>query len=224
MRYISLILLLLLTACSNENIHKEYIDNMDGTITINKYKNNKLISAINYDKYDTTKKRGAALYYDSSERLIKKEHHLFGRLVGSYYEYYNSGKPKLYICHDSFGDTMFLRSYDKDANIIKDEGQLFADGISDELYKIDNQQYLTYHFFLATPPYTSYEKESFLINLKTNDTLMPIRNDVIMEWHLKSHFKVTKKGTYKCILAITVTDSSKRKKFRVTNTAEIDIE
>lgn len=175
---------------------------------------NVLQSEISFGK-DGINKEGKALYYERG-KLVRLAYYKRNKLVGSYIEYYNNGKPKLFICHDSYGDTLFLRSYDMEGNILKEQGSMATLGFLSEK-GLEANRMVSYNSFIVDAPHTSVNVDNYFLYNDLRDTLYPIKELVSYGWIHSYFFKLSQPGKYKYRQVTLIRDSIKGKAYRMTD-------
>ncbi|HTN46340.1 MAG TPA: hypothetical protein VL098_08345 [Flavipsychrobacter sp.] len=182
-----LVFVLFIIGCNTHEEFKYFVD-QNGDIAVEKYQEGKIVERISYLS-DTTTKEGAATYYQNNS-ILKTEHWNNGKLSGSYLEYIKN-KPSLFICFDSYGDTVFLRTFAGD-KISHEEGNILPHGTLeiDHLYADSTVRYVS---FIVKPPHVGIDVKNYLINLDNNDTIVPLKATEMYDWVNYSTFKVIKK-------------------------------
>lgn len=200
-----LIILLLPFSCSfidNESREESRFISGNDYVIVEKYNNDTLLSQIKYAS-DTQTRRGEAKFYKGG-RLVKIENWDDNTLVGSFMTL-ESGMPTLFICHDSYGDTIFLRIYNG-RQIGLDSGQILPHGIL-QLDNLDKDSTVEYAAFIVKPPYTSVSTESYIVDLISSDTIPPYKLESYYDWANYYTFKIIKPGKYKHIRITRIIDS-----------------
>ena len=128
MKYLPVIFLFIISCQRQQSLRFEYIKNTNGTLIEKRYYGQLLISEITYLK-DSVVREGQAKFYKNG-KLSKSLNYTDGNLVGSHLEYYDNGQVSLYVCHDWYGDTIFLRRYDTSGKISFESGEIAAQGIT----------------------------------------------------------------------------------------------
>jgi len=176
----------------------------DSLIVRKEFLKDTLQSIVTYRK-DTLIKEGKATYYEHG-KSIEEMYYSDNKLAGSHLIYDETGL-KLYICHDSYGDTVFLRKY-KGKEIVFETGKILPHGVlSDSHFETDGT--ITYASFIVKPPFTKIWINSFLINLNNNDTIKPIGTEVNYDWGHYYTFKVISNNQYKYYQCTYFIDSLK---------------
>ena len=196
-----IILFLFLQGCSKREDVKYYVDER-GNIIIEKYEAGKVKQQISYLP-DTVTREGKAVYYQDGI-ITKIEHWNNGKLTGSHIEYANNN-PVLFICHDSYGDTVFLRKF-SGRKILTEEGNILPHGVL-ETDHLNNDSTLRYVSFIVYPPYVNVRFKSYVLNLINGDTINPIKTVKMYDWVHYNFFRLKEKGSYKYRQVMYLTDS-----------------
>lgn len=199
------VIFLAFAGCSNQQQNIKYSIGKNGNLIVEKYNAGKIESRISYLS-DTATKDGKSIYYQEGKNIEKIEHWNNGKLAGSYIQY-ERDTPVLFICHDSYGDTIFLRTF-SGRKIISEAGNMLPHGVleTDNLNKDGTVRYVG---FIVAPPYVGIKVKNYVVNTDNNDTLKPIRTEEEYGWVNYSTFKVTNDGNYKFRQVVYLTDSLK---------------
>ena len=138
-----------------------------------------MLSIISYLN-DSIRREGKAEFYEHG-KLTKGMYFSRGNLVGNYIEYYNNGKPSLYICFDSYGDTIFIRKYKMDKKVLYEHGEIDVKNIinQDSLEKFHS---IIQYSLIVRPPHSSIAIDNYFVSNNKIDTLRPISRKIIYGW------------------------------------------
>ena len=144
-----------------------------------------------------------------------------GKLAGSYIEYDSLGKPRKYICYDSYGVPIFQRTYDKQANIVYEKGDLIEHGVLNK-HRLVDDKLVSYNSFIVKPPYSSIIVNNYFLNVSTKDTIRSFNYTELFDWEYVYFFRIHEQGKYIYYQFTTVIDSIRKKKYIIRDSIVSD--
>lgn len=179
-----IVLSIFMSSCFNSSDKEEVIEfRKVGKNLIRTFIDENGLKHINYYNLDTVK-FGKELIYKENQ-LVEQIFWDNDRRVGSS-TFFINGLPNYYICFDSFGDTIFSRSFNGQ-KILQEKGEILSHGFLDLKDKKCNDIF-DYNRFVPQPPYCSINYESFIIDLNNNDTIYPFRKETKYNWIFTDYF------------------------------------
>jgi len=221
-------MLFIFASCKYEKNGKicNYIDSAFVCRTIS---NSHLIKLQTFKKAKTEILDGVSYNFSIKGDTLVKSYYSDGKLIGGYYEYYPNGRPKRYICFDSFNqDTMFYREYGLDNKITKEKGELlYGKGYTSyDESRLKDDGLLDFYSVLVAPPISSSAVKVYAIKVGfEKDTIRPVSNSfevgqnnllLVNKLHLM-HF-----GSYHIYVTTELRDSLNRQVLRKSEIFKID--
>jgi len=192
----------------------EYIKSAEGIVKKVYDSEGKLEELTTY-KSDTLTKEGVSSFYKNGI-VYKTENWEKNRLAGSYIEYIK-GLPAIFKCYDSFGDTLFSRTYNG-RRIIYESGNIHNHGTldTDNMHLDSTVKFVS---FIVKPPYTKIWVKKYIINLSDSSIIRPIDSEIDYDWVHYYTFKIDKPGAYK-YKQLTYRIDSLRDSINITRTTD----
>ena len=193
--------------CNNIKQGKYWDDTNVNKVACREYENGVLLNLTYYNS-DKKTKNGYSYNYSLSGDTLRKAYYHNDTLVGNYYEFYSSLRPKKYICFDMYGKPIFTREYNGEKKIIKETGELIKES---GIFKSDLEKDSIIEFvsMYISPPSTSILMNKYIIYSRNKyDTIYPIDNFLSKEGTIHtSKFKIKERGVYIFYNPIIIHDS-----------------
>lgn len=221
-------MLISITSCNYNKNSKSCIYN-DSAIICSTISDNRLIKLQTFKKTNPEIPNGISYEFSVKGDTLKKSYYTDGRLIGGLFEYYQNGRPKRYICFDSFNqDTMFHREYGLNNEITYEEGEmLYGKGYTSyDQSKLNTEGVVNIYSVLVSPPISSNTVKVYAIKDGfEKDTLRPIstyfeagQNKMI----LVNKILLKKHGRYQLYTTTEVCDSLKKHVVRKSEIQHIE--